>query len=65
MEFYGGDHQRPFLNSLDEEAAKLKFKENEQRLLNEGVRGVFREAANLLITVGILALIFALFIAFR
>ncbi|MCM3699872.1 hypothetical protein [Paenibacillus macerans] len=64
MEFYGGDHQRPFLNSLDEEVAKLKFKEKEQRLLNEGVRGVFREAVNLLITVGILALIFALFIAF-
>ncbi|RCX21747.1 hypothetical protein DFP94_102504 [Fontibacillus phaseoli] len=53
--------QRPYMNAVDEDAARSKFKEREQRLHRYGPPGFVREVVNLLIAAGILVLLVFLF----
>lgn len=51
---------RPYMNAVDEDVAKSKFKEKEQRLHRHGPPGFVRESVNLLIAVGVLVIVFYL-----
>lgn len=48
---------RPPLDGATEEAMKLKHKEKEQKMLNNGMPHFFREVVDLLIAVAIIGLI--------
>lgn len=54
------DENKPFSHSADPYGAKANFDVNEKKLHSQGVPGLFRQITNLLIIVGILALIFIL-----
>lgn len=51
----------PSANSNDPGAYKANHDVNEHRLHNEGAPGLWRQVSNLLITVGIIAIIFVVF----
>lgn len=51
------DENKPFSHSADPYGSKANFDVNEKKLHSQGVSGFFREITNLLILVGILALI--------
>ncbi|GIO84300.1 hypothetical protein J25TS5_12320 [Paenibacillus faecis] len=62
MDMFGGfdGPNRPYMNAVDEDVAKSKFKEKEQRLHRHGPPGFVRESVNLLIAVGVLVIVFYL-----
>lgn len=51
------DENRPFSHSADPYGAKANFDVNEKKLHSQGVPGLFRQVTNLLILIGILAII--------
>lgn len=51
------DENRPFSHSADPHGAKANFDVNEKKLHSQGVPGLFRQVTNLLILIGILAII--------
>ncbi|OAB39777.1 hypothetical protein [Paenibacillus glacialis] len=51
------DENKPFSHSADPYGSKANFDMNEKKLHSQGVSGLFRQITNLLILVGILALI--------
>lgn len=53
--------QRPYMNAVDEDAAKLKFKERQERMHKGGAFPFFKETVDLLIAVGVPVVIFAIF----
>ncbi|MBA9084424.1 hypothetical protein FHR92_000881 [Fontibacillus solani] len=54
------DNHRPFSHSADPYGAKANFDTNQQKLHSEGVPGLWRQITNLLILVGIVAIIIIL-----
>ncbi|MEC0181534.1 hypothetical protein P4H61_08470 [Paenibacillus peoriae] len=54
------EDNRPFSNPVDAEGAKANFDVNQQKLHSEGVPGLWRQVSNLLILVGVIALIIIL-----
>lgn len=51
---------RPYMDAVDEEVAKSRFKEKERCLHRHGPPGFVRESVNLLIAVGVLVIVFYL-----
>ncbi|MNP52864.1 hypothetical protein D3C76_1472850 [compost metagenome] len=54
------DHNKPFSHSADPQGAKANFDANEKKLHSQGVLGFWRQVTNLLILVGVIALIVVL-----
>ncbi|MDQ0493011.1 MULTISPECIES: hypothetical protein [Paenibacillus] len=54
------EENRPFSKPVDAEGAKANFDVNQQRLHSEGVSGLWRQVSNLLILVGVIAVIIIL-----
>ncbi len=55
-----GNNNNPFSHSADPYGAKANFDVNQQKLHTEGVPGFWRQVTNLLILVGIIALVVVL-----
>ncbi|APB70540.1 hypothetical protein C5G87_17640 [Paenibacillus peoriae] len=54
------EENRPFSRSADAEGAKANFDANQRKLHSEGVPSLWRQVSNLLILVGVIALIILL-----
>ncbi|MHA0857277.1 hypothetical protein [Paenibacillus sp. CMAA1364] len=54
------DENKPFSHSADPYGAKANFDVNEKKLHSQGAPGLFRQITNLLLLVGILAVIIIL-----
>ncbi|WP_226001906.1 hypothetical protein [Paenibacillus sp. BJ-4] len=54
------EDNRPFSKPVDAEGAKANFDVNQQKLHSEGVSGLWRQVSNLLILVGVIAVIIIL-----
>lgn len=54
------EDNRPFSSSVDAEGAKANFDANQRKLHSEGSSGLWRQVSNLLILVGVIALIIIL-----
>ncbi|TKH42092.1 hypothetical protein C1I60_22625 [Paenibacillus terrae] len=54
------EDNRPFSSPVDTEGAKANFDVNQRKLHSEGASGLWRQVSNLLILVGVIALIIIL-----
>ncbi|MGM1020816.1 MAG: hypothetical protein ACQEXV_09755 [Bacillota bacterium] len=54
------EDNRPFSSPVDAEGAKANFDANQRKLHSEGASGLWRQVSNLLILVGVIALIIIL-----
>lgn len=54
------EDNRPFSKPVDAEGAKANFDVNQRKLHSERVSGVWRQVSNLLILVGVIAVIIIL-----
>ncbi|ASR46810.1 hypothetical protein [Paenibacillus kribbensis] len=54
------EDNRPFSTPVDAEGAKANFDVNQQKLHSEGGTGLWRQVSNLLILVGVIAVIIIL-----